>query len=407
MLYGELIMTEPFDFDKALKAIQSGQAISGKDGILAPLLKQLTEAALEAELESHIADDVVPNRKNGKSQKTLKTSEGRIDLNTPRDRAGTFEPQIIKKHQTSVSDEIETKILSMYGRGMSYSDISEHVREIYGISVSTAAISAITDKIIDTVKAWQQRPLDSHYPFVWLDAIHYKVRADGRYQSRAVYTVLGLNLEGKKEVLGLYLSESEGANFWLGVLTDLKNRGVVDILIASVDGLTGFPEAIQTIFPETEVQLCIVHQIRNSLRYVGSKHHKAFLVDLKRVYKALNKEAAESALDDLEKTWGGKYPIVIQSWRKKWDNLSVYFRYPEDIRRVIYTTNSIEAVHRQFRKLTKTKGGFPNDNSLLKLLYLGIQNASKKWTMPIHNWNLTLSQLAIFFEGRLDGALDL
>ena len=400
-------MTEPFDFDEALKAVQSGQAISGKDGVLAPLLKQLTEAALEAELESHIADDVVPNRKNGKSRKTLKTSEGRIDLETPRDRAGTFEPQIIKKHQTSVSDEIETKILSMYGRGMSYSDISEHVCEIYGISVSTAAISAITDKIIDTVKAWQQRPLDSHYPFVWLDAIHYKVRVDGRYQSRAVYTVLGLNIEGKKEVLGLYISESEGANFWLSVLTDLQNRGVVDILIASVDGLTGFPDAIQTIFPETEVQLCIVHQIRNSLRYVGSKHHKAFLVDLKRVYKALNKEAAEAALDELEETWGGKYPIVIQSWRKKWDNLSVYFRYPEDIRRVIYTTNSIEAVHRQFRKLTKTKGGFPNDNSLLKLLYLGIQNASKKWTMPIHNWNLTLSQLAIFFEGRLDGALDL
>ena len=407
MLYGELIMTEPFDFNKALKAVQSGQAITGKDGVLGPLLKQLTEAALEAELESHIADDVVPNRKNGKSRKTLKTSEGRIDLETPRDRAGTFDPQIIKKHQTSVSDEIETKILSMYGRGMSYSDISGHVQEIYGISVSTAAISAVTDKIIDTVKAWQQRPLDSHYPFVWLDAIHYKVRTQGRYESRAVYTVLGLNLEGKKEVLGLYLSESEGANFWLSVLTDLQNRGVIDILIASVDGLTGFPEAIQTIFPKTEVQLCIVHQIRNSLRYVGSKHHKAFLVDLKRVYRALNKEAAESALDDLEETWGDKYPIVIKSWRKKWDNLSVYFRYPEDIRRVIYTTNSIEAVHRQFRKLTKTKGGFPNDNSLLKLLYLGIQNASKKWTMPIHNWNLTLSQLAIFFEGRLDGALDL
>ncbi len=400
-------MTEPFDFDKALKAIQSGQAISGKGGVLAPLLKQLTEAALEAELESHIADDVVPNRKNGRSRKTLKTSEGRIDLETPRDRAGTFEPQFIKKHQTSVSDEIETKILSMYGRGMSYSDISGHVQEIYGISVSTAAISAVTDKIIDTVKAWQQRPLDSHYPFVWLDAIHYKVRTQGRYQNRAVYTVLGLNIEGKKEVLGLYLSESEGANFWLGVLTDLQNRGVQDILIASVDGLTGFPEAIQTIFPKTEVQLCIVHQIRNSLRYVGSKHQKAFLVDLKLVYKALNKEAAESALDELEATWGDKYPIVIQSWRRKWENLSVYFRYPEDIRRVIYTTNSIEAVHRQFRKLTKTKGGFPNDNSLLKLLYLGIQNASKKWTMPIHNWNLTLSQLAIFFEGRLDDALDL
>lgn len=400
-------MTEKFNFDEALKAIQSGQAVTGKDGVLGPLVKQLTEAALEAELESHLADDIFPNRKNGKTTKTLKTSVGRIDLNTPRDRAGTFEPQIIKKHQTSVSDEIETKILSMYGRGLSYSDISEHVAEIYGISVSTAAISAITDKIIDTVKAWQQRPLDSHYPFVWLDAIHYKVRAQGHYQSRAVYTVLGLNLEGKKEVLGLYLSESEGANFWLGVLSDLQNRGVKDILIASVDGLTGFPEAIQTIYPKTEVQLCIVHQIRNSLRYVGSKHQKAFMVDLKRVYRALNKEAAELALDELEKIWGDKYPIVIQSWRKKWDNLSVYFRYPEAIRKVIYTTNSIEAVHRQFRKLTKTKGGFPNDNSLLKLLYMGIQNASKKWTMPIQNWGMTLSQLAIFFEGRLDGALDL
>ena len=234
-------MTEKFDFNEALKAIQSGQGISGKDGVLAPLVKQLTEAALDAELESHIADDVLPNRKNGKSSKTLKTSEGRIDLNTPRDRAGTFEPQIVKKHQTSVSDEIESKILSMYGRGLSYSDISEHVAEIYGISVSTAAISAITDKIVDTVKAWQQRPLESHYPFVWLDAIHYKVRAQGHYESRAVYTVLGLNLEGRKEVLGLYLSESEGANFWLGVLSDLQNRGVKDILIASVDGLTGFP----------------------------------------------------------------------------------------------------------------------------------------------------------------------
>lgn len=400
-------MTDKFNFDEALKALQSGKPISGKDGVLAPLVKQLTEAALEAELDSHLADDVLPNRKNGKSSKTMKTSSGKIDLETPRDRAGTFEPQIIKKHQTSVSDEIEAKILSMYGRGMSYSDISEHVQEMYGISVSKAAISTITDKIIDTVKAWQQRPLDSHYPFVWLDAIHYKVKAQGRYQNKAVYTVLALNLEGKKEVLGLYLSESEGANFWLSVLTDLHNRGVEDILIASVDGLTGFPEAIQTIYPQTEVQLCIVHQIRNSMRYVGSKHHKAFMVDLKRVYQALTKEAAETALDELEKIWGDKYPIVIQSWRRKWENLSVYFRYPEPIRKVIYTTNSIEAVHRQFRKLTKTKGGFPNNDSLLKLLYLGIQNASKKWTMPIQNWNLTLSQLAIFFEGRLDGALKL
>ena len=400
-------MTDKFNFDEALKAIQSGQPISGKEGVLAPLIKQLTEAALGAELDSHLADEIAPNRKNGRSAKTLKTSAGKVDLAIPRDRAGTFDPQFIKKNQTSVSDEIESKILSMYGRGMSYLDISEHVQEMYGISVSKAAISAITDKVIETVKAWQQRPLDSHYPFVWLDAIHYKVRIQGHYESRAVYTVLGLTLEGKKEVLGLYLSESEGATFWLSVLSDLQNRGVEDILIASVDGLTGFPEAIQTIYPKTEVQLCVVHQIRNSLRYVGSKHHRAFMADLKRVYRALNKQAAETALDELERLWGDRYPIVIQSWRKKWDNLSVYFRYPEPIRKVIYTTNSIEAVHRQFRKLTKTKGGFPNDNSLLKLLYLGIQNASKKWTMPIHNWNLTLSQLAIFFEGRLDGALDL
>ncbi len=279
---------------------------------------------------------------------------------------------------------------------MSYSDVREHIEEIYGISVSTAAISAITDKILDELKAWQERPLDDVYTFVWMDAIHYKVRTHGHYEARAVHTVLALNMEGKKEVLGLYLSESEGATFWLSVLTDLQNRGVKDILIASVDGLTGFPEAIETIFPKTEVQLCIVHQIRNSLKYVGSKHQKAFMRDLKPVYQAVSKEAAETALDELEAIWGEKYPIVIKSWRRKWDNLSVYFRYPKQIRKVIYTTNSIEAVHRQFRKLTKTKGGFPNDNSLLKLLYMGIKNASKKWTMPIANWNETLSQLAIF-----------
>lgn len=400
-------MTEKFDFDKALKALQSGQPITGKDGVLTPLIKQLTEAALAGELESHLANDVVPNRKNGKSRKKVKSTSGSFELETPRDRAGTFEPQLVKKYQTTVSDEIEAKILSMYGLGMSYQDIAGHVEDLYGIKVSKATLSAITDKIIDEVKAWQQRPLESHYPFIWLDAIHYKVREDGRYISKAVYTVLGLNIEGKKDILGLYLSESEGANFWLSVLTDLQNRGVQDVLIISVDGLTGFPEAINSIFPQTEVQLCIVHQIRNSLRYVASKSHKAFMVDLKRIYRAVSKEAAEAALDDLETNWGKQYPIVIKSWRNKWDNLSVYFKYPEEIRRVIYTTNAIEAIHRQFRKLTKTKGGFPNDNSLLKLLYMGIQNASKKWTMPIQNWNLTLSQLAIFFEGRLDDALAL
>jgi len=349
-------MSEKFNFEEALKALQSGQAITGKNGVLAPLIKQLTEAALEGEIDSHIANDVVPNRRNGKSKKTVKSTSGKFELETP---------------------------------------------------VSTATISAVTDKIIDEVKQWQQRPLESHYPFVWLDAIHYKIKEDGRYKNKAVYTILALNLEGQKEILGLYLSETEGANFWLSVLTDLQHRGVEDILIASVDGLTGFPEAIKTIFPKTEVQLCIVHQIRNSMRYVGSKNHKEFMADLKPVYRAATLGEAETALDALEAKWGEQYPIVIKSWRGKWDLLSAYFRYPAPIRKIMYTTNAVEAVHRQFRKLTKTKGGFPNDNSLLKLLYMGIQNASKKWTMPVQNWNQALSQLAIFFEGRLDAVLDL
>ena len=400
-------MTEPFDFKAAVKALQAGQAITGKDSVLAPLIKQLTEAALEAEIDSHIANDVVPNRRNGRSRKTMKSSSGEFELQTPRDRAGTFEPQVVKKHQTHVSDEIESKMLSMYGLGMSYRDIASHVEQLYGIHVSPATISAITDKIIQSVKRWQQRPLDSLYPFVWLDAIHYKVKDNGFYVNKAVYTVLGLTMEGKKEILGLYLAETEGAKFWLSVLTDLNNRGVGDILIASVDGLTGFPEAIEAVFPKTDVQLCIVHQIRNSLRYVASKNHKEFMVDLKRVYRADTLAEAESAMDELEQKWGDAYPIVIKSWRGKWELLTAYFKYPKQIRKVMYTTNSIEAVHRQFRKLTKTKGGFPNDDSLLKLLYMGIENASKKWTMPIQNWAQTLSHLSIRFEGRIDSVLEL
>ena len=398
-----------FDFNEILNQFRSGKRLTGKDGLLAPLIKQLTEAALEAEVESHIANDVLNgnrNRRNGVNKKTIKDlSNGSFELETPRDRNGTFEPQIVKKHQTTISNEIEEKILSMYGLGMSYSDISSHIEEIYQVSISTATISAITDKIIDRVKAWQSRPLDSIYPFVWLDAIHYKIKDGGKYVSKAVYTVLGVNMEGKKDILGLHLSESEGANFWLSVLTDLNNRGLQDILIASVDGLKGFPEAIKTIFPNTEVQLCIIHQIRNSIRYVASKNHKEFMNDLKPVYQAVSKEAAEDALLKLDEKWGKLYPIVLQSWNNKWENLSVYFKYPPEIRKVIYTTNIIESVHRQFRKLTKTKGAFPNENSLLKLLYMGIQNATKKWNMPMWNWNLTLSQLAIFFEGRLDSEL--
>ena len=398
-----------FDFNEVLEQFKSGKNLTGKDGLLAPLIKQLTEAALEAEVESHIANDVLSgtrNRKNGVNKKTIKDlSNGSFELETPRDRNGTFEPQIVKKHQTTISNEIEDKILSMYGLGMSYSDISSHIEEIYQVSISTATISAITDKIIDKVKQWQIRPLDSIYPFVWLDAIHYKIKDGAKYVSKAVYTVLGVNMDGKKDILGLYLSETEGANFWLSVLTDLNNRGLNDILIASVDGLKGFPEAIKTIFPKTEVQLCIIHQIRNSIRYVASKNHKEFMNDLKPVYQAVSKEAAEDALLALDEKWGKLYPIVLQSWNNKWENLSVYFKYPPEIRKVIYTTNIIESVHRQFRKLTKTKGAFPNENSLLKLLYMGIQNATKKWNMPMWNWNLTLSQLAIFFEDRLDSEL--
>jgi putative transposase len=398
-----------FDFNEVLEQFKNGKNLTGKDGLLAPLIKQLTEAALEAELESHIANDVLNgnrNRRNGVNKKTIRDlSNGSFELETPRDRNGTFEPQIVKKHQTTISNEIEEKILSMYGLGMSYTDISSHIEEIYQVSISTATISTITDKIIDRVKQWQSRPLDNVYPFVWLDAIHYKIKDGGKYVSKAVYTVLGVNMEGKKDILGLYLSESEGANFWLSVLTDLNNRGMQDILIASVDGLKGFPEAIKAIFPKTEVQLCIIHQIRNSIRYVASKNHKEFMKDLKPVYQAVSKEVAEEELEKLDEKWGKLYPIVLQSWQNKWENLSVYFKYPPEIRKVIYTTNIIESVHRQFRKLTKTKGAFPNENSLLKLLYMGIQNATKKWNMPMWNWNLTLSQLAIFFEGRLDNEL--
>ncbi|CCV60359.1 IS256 family transposase [Yersinia enterocolitica] len=400
-------MSQPFDFDKALKALQSGQALTGKDGILTQLIKQLTEAALAAELDSHLAQDLEANRKNGFGKKTIKAPTGRFELTTPRDRNGTFEPQLVKKHQTTLSDEIERKIIRMFALGMSYKDISQEIEDLYAFSVSSATISAVTDKVIPELKQWQQRPLEAVYPFVWLDAIHYKIRENGRYQSKAVYTVLALNLEGKKEILGLYLSENEGPNFWLSVLTDLQNRGVNDILIACVDGLTGFPEAINSIYPDTEVQLCVIHQIRNSIKYVASKHHKAFMADLKPVYRAVSKEAAETALDELEEKWGQQYPVVLQSWRRKWENLSHYFRYPATIRKVIYTTNAIESVHQQFRKLTKTKGAFPNENSLLKLLYLGLMNAQEKWTMPIQSWNLTLSQLAIYFEGRLDKVITL
>ncbi len=404
-IFQELKKNSAFDFNQAVKDLMSGRKLTGEDGVLTPLIKELVETALSAEVESHIAQDALSgktNRRNGYNSKTVKTHSGSFELDTPRDRSGSFEPQMVKKHQTMLSDEIEERILSMYALGLSYADISKHIQEIYQISVSTATINAITDKIIEKVREWQSRPLERIYPFVWLDAIHYNIKEDGVYVHKAVYTVLGVDLTGKKDVLGLYISESEGAAFWLSVLTDLKNRGIDDILVAAVDGLKGFPEAIKSIFPKTEVQLCVIHQIRNSLKYVASKNQKEFINDLKPVYKAVSKEIAESELLKLEEKWGKKYPVVIKSWKDKWNNLSAYFKYPQEIRRIIYTTNIIESVHRQFRKLTKTKGAFPNENSLLKLLYLGIQNAKKKWTMPVQNWGLTLSQLSIFFPDRIE-----
>jgi len=400
-------MERKFDLEDALEKIKAGAKLDGKDGVLTPLIKQLTEAALEAEIESHLSQELAKNRRNGKSKKIMKSSVGEFELEVPRDRNNSFEPQMVKKHQTQISDQLEEKMLSLYALGNSYSQISEHIEEMYGVYFSKSTIGVVTDKIIPMLTEWKERPLQALYPFVWLDAIHYKVKEDGRYISKAFYTVLGVGIDGRKEILGLYLNESEGAKFWLQVLTDLQNRGVEDILIASVDGLKGFPEAINTIFPQTKVQLCVVHQIRNSLRYVASKDQKEFMRDLKLVYKAETKESAELYLDKLEEKWAKKYNLVIKSWRTNWDNLSIYFEYPKAIRKVIYTTNIIESVHRQFRTLTKTKGAFPNDNSLLKLLYMGIKNAEKKWTMPIWNWSLTLSQLDIFFEGRLDNALNL
>ncbi len=401
-------MTKPtFDMDAAIAALKAGKGLTGKDGILTPLIKQLTEAAMQAELEQHIENDENSNRKNGSTPKTVKSAAGSFELNTPRDRAGTFEPQIVKKHQTHLTDELERKIIGLFALGTSYQDIRSHIEEIYGISVSNGTINAVTDKLLPELQAWRERELERIYPIVWLDAIHYKIKENGRFITKAVYTILGLNVEGKKELLGLYLSEHEGAHHWLTVLTDLHNRGVKDILIACVDGLKGFPEAIESIYPKTEIQHCIIHQIRNSLKYVASKNQKAFMADLKCVYKATTLNAAETALDELETKWGEKYPVVIKSWRSKWQTLSAYFKYPDYVRTAIYTTNAVEAVHRQFRKLTKTKGGFPNENSLLKLLYAGMLQASERWTHPVQNWNLTLSQLSIHFAGRLDDHIDL
>ena len=341
------------------------------------------------------------NRRNGHMSKQVQTSMDEVTINTPRDREGTFDPQVVRKREKILADSLADRIIGLYAIGNSTREISDILEEQFGNRISAETISSITDRVLPEIQSWKNRPLDRVYPIVWLDAVHYKVMDEkNRPVTRAIYNVLALNPEGRKELLGMYISKSEGANFWLGVLTDLQNRGVQDILIACVDGLKGFPDAIASVFPETTVQLCIVHQIRNSVKYVASKNQKEFMRDLKLVYQAVNKDAAEKALDDLEIKWGEDYPIVIKSWRDNWDRLTAYFQYSQHIRRIIYTTNTVEGYHRQLRKVTKNKGVFTSDTALEKLVYLAFTRIRKKWTQPVQNWGQTAQQLAILFPDR-------
>lgn len=388
---------------KALAQLKAGQSLTGKDGAFAPLLKQFLEAALDAEMNQHLDGDerFKGNKRNGKGTKTLKTMDGTVTIETPQDRQSSFTPNIVKKRETVLAENLAPKIIGLYGLGMSFRDISSHIEEMYDVEVSHSTLSEITERVIPMVKAWQCRPLESMYTIVWLDAMHYKVKDGGKTVSRAVYNVLAINKDGRKELIGMYVSESEGANFWLSVLTDLKARGLEDILIACIDNLNGFAEAIASIFPKVEIQSCIVHQIRNSLKYVASKDQKAFMSDLKCVYKAANKTQAELELAKLSEVWETKYPVVIRSWQTNWEKLTTYFAYDEQIRRLIYTTNTVEGFHRQVRKVTKNKGVFPNDMALMKLIYLATENISKKWTMPLANWGITAQQLHIKFGDRM------
>lgn len=407
----EDVQLNNFDFSsfekEAIEKLKTGKPLSGEDGVFTPLIKRILEKALEGELETHLGypkngKSNGTNNRNGYKSKTIKSTLGNFELSTPRDRENTFEPQIVQKRQTYLPEDLETKIVSLYGSGMSSRDIINHFQEMYGIELSRNMITTITDKIIPEIEEWRNRPLDTVYPIIFMDAIHYKIKEDNQVVKKAVYAIIGITMSGKKEVIGLYINESEGAKFWLSVLTELSNRGVKDILIACIDNLKGFSEAIASIYPDTEVQLCVIHQIRNSLKYISWKDYKAFLKDLKRVYQADTKEIAESELAKLDEIWSKKYPIVMKSWHNNWDLLSNYFKYPKEIRKIIYTTNVIEGFNRQLRKVTKTKGAFPSEMALMKLLYLAIQNIIKKWTMPYHSWGLILSQLSIFFENRLD-----
>ena len=371
-------------------------------------IAEFMENGLEAELDDELGyskydykNKDTDNSRNGHSSKTLRTSFGDVDVSVPRDRKGEFEPQVLKKNQTSVSQDIEEKILSMYAKGMTTGDIEAHIRDIYGIEISDTTISRITDKILPLAKEWQQRPLEAVYAVVFLDAIHYHVRSEGQIVKKAVYIAIGVDLDGKKDVLGMWVGENESAKFWATVLNGLRNRGVEDIFIACTDNLTGFSAAIEAVFPKTEIQNCIIHQIRNSTKYVSYKDLKALMADLKAVYAAVDEASALESLNVFAQRWGKKYPKISVSWQENWPNLSTYFKYPQEVRRLIYTTNAIEGFNRQLRKVTKSKSVFPTDDSLLKMLYLAMIDITKKWTGRRQDWSMIHAQLAVFFAERM------
>ena len=393
--------------EELLKDYKNPEDLLGKNGLLKQLTKRLVEKAMEAELTHHLgyekhspAGNNTGNSRNGKSSKTLKGDHGEIPIEVPRDRNGEFNPKIIKKNQTRF-DGFDDKIISMYARGMTTRDIQAHLKDIYGVDVSADLISNVTDAVINEVKEWQNRPLDELYPIVYLDAMVLKIRSEGRVVNKSAYLAIGINLEGLKDVLGIWIEQTEGAKFWLKVMNDLKNRGIKDIFIACIDGLKGFPEAIEATFPKAEVQLCVVHMIRNSLRFVPWKERKAVAAGLKTIYKAATEEEAEMNLSEFAKKWDSKYPTISKSWTANWSRLIPFFAYPEEIRKIIYTTNAIESLNNSVKKTIKNRASFPNDEAAVKLLYLSLKNVMKKWTMPVRSWGKAVNQFAILYSDRM------
>ena len=399
-----------FDYNEEVKKCKTIDDVIGKDGLVQRLIKDVLENILEVEMGEHLGRDKYDrqtdidqddrNYRNGYSKKTLRSSFGDVDLDVPRDRKAEFEPQIIKKYET-VCNELDKKIISLYAKGMSTRDIQAEVEDLYGITLSPSMISKITDKVIATATEWQNRMLDEIYPIVYLDAMYFKVRSNGKIVNKAVYICLGYTLEGYKDILGIWVDETEGAKFWLSICNDLKNRGVKKILIACMDGLKGLPQVIKTVFPTVDIQTCIVHQIRNSIKYIASKDKKAFMKDLKEVYKATTEELALAQLDNLKEKWGSNYGMVIDSWYNNWNNLDTFFKFSPQIRKLIYTTNVLEGFNRQVRKFTKVRTIFPTDESLNKCVYLATMEIMEKWTQPIHNWGTTLAELSLYFEEQL------